>query len=107
MNEAVDPDGVRWLLSFGILFVGGVLSLLTALAWRRERDRKLLVVTVAYVLFALRGLAVVVGPLVELSFEAEELHPSVVVLLAEAFTHLSALLVLAGLVLFFVAFTRS
>ncbi|MFB6080140.1 MAG: hypothetical protein ABEJ81_03985 [Haloferacaceae archaeon] len=107
MNEAVDPDGVRWLLSFGILVVGGILSVLTGLAWRRERDRKLLLVTVAYVLFALRGLAVVVGPVVEMSFELQELHPSVLVVVAEAFTHLSALLVLAGLVLFFVAFTRS
>ncbi|MFB6107831.1 MAG: hypothetical protein ABEJ82_03185 [Haloplanus sp.] len=107
MSEVVDPDGIRWLLSLGIFFVGGALGILTGLAWRRERDRKLLLVTVAYGLFALRGLAVVLEPVVEFSFEVQELHPSVLVLAAEAFTHLSALLVLTGLVLFFVAFTRS
>ncbi|MFB6172352.1 MAG: hypothetical protein ABEJ23_07440 [Haloarculaceae archaeon] len=107
MTDVADPDGIRWLLSFGIFVVGCGLCLLTGLAWRRERDRKLLVVTVAYALFAVRGLAVVVAPTVEFSFEASEVHPSLLVLAAEAVTHLSPLLVLAGLVLFFVAFTRS
>lgn len=107
MNEVGDPDGVRWLLNFGILIVGFVLSILTGLAWRRERDRKLMLVTVAYVLFALRGLTVVLEPVVEISFESQEVHPSLLVLLAELATHLSPLLVLTGLVLFFLAFTRS
>lgn len=107
MSDVVDPDGIEWLLSLGIFFVGAALSVLTGLTWRRERDRKLLLVTVAYVCFALRGLAVVIEPIVEVSIEVRELHPSLLVVLAETFTHLSALLVLAGLALFFVAFTRS
>lgn len=107
MNELFDPDGIQWLLSLGIFLVGGVLSVLVYLAWRREHDRKLLIVTVAYVLFALRGLSVLVQPLVEASFEPEELHPTLFGTVAELFTHLSALLVLVGLVLFFVATTRS
>lgn len=107
MSEVADPDGIRWLLNFGIFLVGVVLSLLTGLTWRRERDRKLMLVTVAYALFALRGLTVLLAPSIEVTFEAQELHPSLVVALAEIATHLSPLLVLTGLVLFFVAFTRS
>ncbi|MFB6169882.1 MAG: hypothetical protein ABEJ06_01935 [Haloarculaceae archaeon] len=107
MSEVVDPDGVEWVLSLGIFFVGTALSVLTGLAWRRERDRKLLLVTVAYLLFALRGLAVVVRPAVEFSLEGQELHPTALVVVAEVFTHLSGLLVLLGLGLFFLAFTRS
>ena len=107
MNGFADPDGLGWLLSLGILLVGCVLCLLTGLAWRRERDRKLLLVAVAYALFALRGLTVLVGPAVETSLEGSELHPSLLVVVAELVTHLSPLLVLTGLLLFFVAVTRS
>lgn len=107
MNEVADPDGIEWLLSFGIFVTGCVLCLLTGLAWRREHDRKLLLVTVAYALFALRGLTVLVAPVVEGPLESQELHPSLLVIVAEVSTHLSPLLVLAGLALFFLAFTRS
>lgn len=107
MDPLAEPNGFQWLLNLGILLVGGALCGLTALTWRRERDRKLLLVAVAYGLFALRGLAVVVGSLVEVSFELHELHPSLLVVWAEVATNLSAILVLAGLVLFFVAITRS
>ncbi|MFB6166461.1 MAG: hypothetical protein ABEJ31_14980 [Haloarculaceae archaeon] len=106
MTDVADPDGLAWLLNVGIFLVSALLSLLTALTWRRERDRKLLVVTLAYFLFALRGVAALLSPFVELSLEGPEAHP-VVVAVAELFTHLSPLLVLTGLVLFFVAFTRS
>jgi uncharacterized membrane protein len=107
VNEFADPDGLEWVLSLGIFLVGGVLSVLCYLAWRREHDRKLLYVTVAYVLFALRGVAVLITPLVEKPFEEQELHPTFLGVVAELFTHLSALLVLVALVLFFVAITRS
>ena len=107
MLTIADPDGIEWVLSLGIFLAGCVLSLLTGLAWRREHDRKLLLVTVAYALFALRGLAVLLAPVVEGPLESGELHPSVLVFVGEVSTHLSPLLVLAGLVLFFVAFTRS
>ena len=107
MNELVDPDWIGWLLSLGIFLFAGALSVLTYLTYRRERDRKLLLVTVAYVLFALRGLATIIGPVAEGAFELQGLHPTLLVVVVEVFTHFSALLVLVGLALFFAATTRT
>ncbi|MFB6121610.1 MAG: hypothetical protein ABEJ68_10890 [Halobacteriaceae archaeon] len=107
MNEPVDPDAIRWLLSFAIFLVGAALSVVSYFGWRRERDRKLVLVTVAYALFALRGLATVTGGAVESTVELPGMHPSLLVVAVVVFNHLSALLVLVGLVLFFVALTRS
>lgn len=87
------------LAGFGILVVSLTLLLLSHRAWRRERDRKMLVVAVAYGFFALHGLVVSLEyALLEyslLSFEWVEL-----------LEHASSFLVLAGLIAFFAALTR-
>ena len=107
MSGLYDPDGIEFVLSVGIFVVGGLLCLLSMLAWRRERDPKMLTVSVAYLLFALRGLVSVAGYFFHPLLDPETIHPSsptvLVLILVE---HLSALLVLIGLVLFFVALVR-
>ena len=85
------------LISLGIFVVGFALALLSGLAYRRERDRRMLLVTGAYVLFAAYGLIVfleyfIVG-LVSYEF-------------AELLEHSSAAFILIGLLAFFVALTR-
>ena len=107
MSGLYDPDGIEFVLSIGIFIVGGLLCVLSILAWRRERDPKMLTVSVAYVLFALRGLVIVVGYSFHSLIDPETNHPgSPVVLALVLLDHLSALLVLIGLVLFFVALVR-
>lgn len=80
-------------VSFGILVVGLVLGGLSAVVWRRERDSKMAIVTAAYTLFMFRGLFVVLEETINIA------NP-------ELIDHLSSVLVLFGLVLFFVAVTR-
>ena len=91
---AIRADVIELAASLGILVVSLGLGTLTLLTWRRERERRLVVVTVAYGLFACRGLAVI--------FE-EMIYPGVQ---PELIDHLSSLFVLLGLLLFFVAIAR-
>ena len=80
--------------SLAIFLLATVLAVLSGLAWRRERDRRMLYVTVAYAFFALRGLFVFVeGPL------ATALN-------TELLEHASPFLVVVALLLFFVAVSR-
>lgn len=83
----------------GILAASLVLLGLSLLAWRRERDRKMAVVGVAYGFFALHGLVV----FLEYYLVSSGVLPFEWVELLE---HGSSFLVLAGLVAFFAALTR-
>lgn len=85
------------LTSLGILVVGIALAALSAAAWRRERDPRMLVVSVAYGLFALYGLIVFLE-----YFLIGYLPGSTV----ETIEHGAAILILVGLIAFFVAMTR-
>ncbi len=84
---------VEVVVSFGIVVVGLVLGGLSAVVWRREHDPKMGIVTAAYTLFMFRGLFVL------LEETSNIVNP-------ELIDHLSSVLVLFGLVLFFVAVTR-
>ncbi len=83
----------------GILLVGLALAALSLAAWRRERDRRMVVVAVAYAMFAVHGLVVFAEYFLLdyglLSFQT-----------AELLEHSSAFLILLGLLAFFVALTR-
>lgn len=84
-------------ISFGIFVVGLTLAVLSLIAWRRERDRRMLVVTVAYGLFSVYGLVVFLEYL---------LLPYLPFRVVELLEHGAAGLILVGLVAFFVALTR-
>lgn len=87
------------LAGLGILVVSLVLAALSVVAWRRERDRRMLTVAFAYAMFAINGLVV----FAEYIVLAYGLLPFDLVELVE---HASSFLVLVGLVAFFVAITR-
>lgn len=84
-------------ISLGIFLLGTTLAALSYLAWRRERDRRMVVVTVAYVLFAVYGLIVFLEYIVLVS-----ILPLGTVEIVE---HGAAVLILAGLLAFFAALT--
>ena len=87
------------LAGLGILVVSVALAGLSVVAWRRERERRMLVVAFAYAMFAINGFVV----FVEYFVLAYGLLPFDVVELIE---HASSFLVLVGLLAFFVAITR-
>jgi len=93
----VPPDPFNVLVSVGITVVALALGGLSLLAYRRERERRMGVVAVAYALFALRGVLVlgeeVVDPFLRGGYAVGP----------ELVAHLSGLAVLIALVLFFVA----
>lgn len=84
-------------ISLGIFLVAGALSVLSYLAWRRERDRRMRIVTSGYVMFAIYGLIV---------FLEYPLLPYLGARAVELLEHGSAILILGGLVLFFIALIR-
>ncbi|GGJ15508.1 hypothetical protein GCM10008995_26670 [Halobellus salinus] len=88
---------VELYVSLGIFLVGAVLSGFSYLAWQRERDLRMRTVAVGYAMFSVYGLVVVAEHLLTpyVAYEALEL--------AE---HGFAVLILVGLLTFFVAITR-
>ena len=87
-------EQLEFVSSLSIFLLASVLAILSGLAWRRERDRRMLIVTVAYSMFVLRGIAVVAeGPLDD-------------ILEAELIEYGSPFLVVLGLLLFFIAITQ-
>jgi len=84
-------------ISFGIFVLGTALATLSALAWRRERDRRMAVVAVGYLMFAIYGFVV---------FLEYYLLPYLSVQTVELLEHSVAALILVGLLAFFVALTR-
>lgn len=85
------------VISLGIFVVGFALATLSWLAYRRERDSRMRTVTVAYVMFGVYGLIVFLE-----YFLADIVGYQTVELLE----HAAALLILAGLVAFFVALRK-
>lgn len=98
---AIDPITLAQLLeqyiSLGIFVVGSTLAFFSYLAWRRERDRRMLVVTVGYGMFAVYGLIVFLEYLLIPYFRYD---------LIELVEHGAAVLILGGLLTFFVALTQ-
>ena len=84
-------------VSLGIFLVAAALATLSALAWRRERDRRMAIVTAGYGMFAVYGLVV---------FLEYILLPYVPYATLELFEHGVAILILGGLLAFFVALTN-
>jgi len=85
------------IFSLGIFLIGAALAILSWLAYRRERDQRMRIVTVAYALFAAYGLAVFVEYYV-LGFISART--------AELIEHGAAVFILIALLMFFVALTR-
>lgn len=85
-------------VSLGIFVVAATLSALSYLAWRRERDRRMATVTAGYAMFAVYGLVVALEHV---------LIPYVPYATLELFEHGVAVLILAGLLTFFLALTRT
>jgi len=78
----------------GVFLLAAALTVLSVAAYRRERERRMLVVALAYGFFAVRGLVV---------FLEYELLPYLDASTVELLEHSSVLLVLAGLLAFFAA----
>lgn len=98
VNQAMTlAQQLEQFISLGIFLLGLLLASLSVLAWRRERDRRMLVVSVAYGMFAIYGLVVFLEYflLPYLSYEVVEL-----------LEHGAAVLILVGLLAFFVALFR-
>jgi len=85
---------IEQLTSLGIFVVGLALAALSFAAWRRERDRRMLVVSGAYLLFTLYGLVV---------FLEYYLLPYLPIRTIELLEHGAAVFILVGLLAFFVA----
>jgi hypothetical protein len=84
-------------VSLGVFVVATVLCLLSVLAWRRERDLRMGIVATGYGMFAVYGLV---------GFLEYALISFVSYGTLELIEHASALLILAGLLVFFVALIR-
>jgi len=84
-------------VSLGICLVAAALGAFSYRAWHRERDPRMRTVAVGYGMFALYGLVVFLEYL---------LVPYLPYATLELLEHASALLVLGGLLTFFVALTR-
>ena len=84
-------------ISFGIFVLGAALATLSFLAWRRERDQRMAVIAVGYLMFAIYGFVV---------FLEYYLLPYLSVRTVELLEHSVAALILVGLLAFFVALTR-
>ncbi|MFB6165607.1 MAG: hypothetical protein ABEJ31_10650 [Haloarculaceae archaeon] len=52
------PETLEFVSNASIVVVALVLLALTVIAWRRERDRRMALVAVAFALFVLRGVLV-------------------------------------------------
>lgn len=84
-------------ISLGIFLVAGTLTILSYLAWQRERDRRMRIVAGGYAMFAVYGLVV---------FLEYPLQPYLGVQTVELLEHGVAILLLSGLLTFFIALTR-
>lgn len=85
-------------ISIGIFLVAAALSVLSFLAWRRERDRRMRIVAVGYGMFAVYGFAVFLLDVFLFSYFSDPL--------VELLEHGVAVLILGGLLTFFVALMR-
>jgi len=84
-------------ISLGIFVLAAGLSVLSFFAWQRERGGRMRIVTFGYAMFAVYGLIV---------FLEHPLAPYLQTITLELLEHGSAVLILGGLLAFFVALTR-
>jgi hypothetical protein len=84
-------------VSLGVVVIATALCGLSVLAWRRERDPRMGIIAVGYGMFAVYGL---------IGFLEHVLSPFIAYQLLELVEHASAVLILGGLLVFFVALTR-
>lgn len=84
-------------VSLGIFLLAAALATLSALAWRRERDRRMAIVTAGYAMFAVYGLVVFLEYILLPYFSYGTL---------ELLEHGIAILILGGLLAFFIALTH-
>ena len=84
-------------VSLGVFVVAAALCALSVLAWRRERDPRMGIVATGYGMFAVYGL---------FGFLEYLLAPFIDYHILELAEHASALLILGGLLVFFIALTR-
>lgn len=84
-------------ISLGIFSLAAVLSALSFLAWRREYDRRMAIVSVGYAMFAVYGLV---------NFLEYILLPYFAYTTLELLEHGSAVFILGGLLTFAFALTR-
>jgi len=97
MTLATTAQLLEQYVSLGIFVVATALAGFSYLAWRRERDRRMLVVAGGYAMFAVYGLIV---------FLEYALLPYLTYPVVEVLEHGAAILILGGLVVFFLALTR-
>ncbi|EMA07364.1 hypothetical protein C438_03222 [Haloferax denitrificans ATCC 35960] len=90
---------VEQATSLGIFLLGTTLAVLSLLAWRRERDTRMAIVSASYAMFSLYGLAV----FLEYHLIDWGVATAATVELLE---HGSAALILVGLAGFFAALSR-
>ncbi|MFW5957276.1 MAG: hypothetical protein ACOCQ7_02445 [Natronomonas sp.] len=88
---------IEQYVSLGIMLVGFALATVSYLAWRRERERRMAIVTISFGLFALYGLIV---------FLEYFLLSYVSYSTVELLEHSAAIFILVGLLGFFVAVVR-
>lgn len=88
---------IEQVTALGIFIVAAALAALSFLAWRRERDRRMAVVTGAYALFAVYGLVVFLEYL---------LLPFLAAGVVELLEHGAGALILVGLLAFFIALSE-
>lgn len=93
----ITPEVVELYVSLGIFLLASALSGISFLAWRRERDRRMATVATGYLLFGIYGLVVVVEHL---------LIPYVAYRKLEFVEYSAAVLILIGLLTFFIAMTQ-
>ncbi|MFC7127891.1 hypothetical protein [Haloferax chudinovii] len=90
---------VEQATSLGIFLLGTTLAVLSLLAWRRERDVRMAIISASYAMFSLYGLSV----FLEYHLIDWEVATAGTVELLE---HGSAALILVGLAGFFAALSR-
>lgn len=91
------PQLLEQYVSLGIFVLAAGLCALSFVAWRREHDRRMRIVTLGYGMFAVYGLIV---------FLEYPLQQYIRYTTLESLEHGSAVLILGGLLAFFIALTR-
>lgn len=85
-------------ISFGVFVVALALATFSVLAWRREREPRMLLVAIGYGMFAVYGLVIFLEYILLVSLFSYET--------VEIVEHAASILVLGGLLTFFVALVR-
>jgi len=93
----ITPDLIEVSISFGIFLLASALSGASYVAWRRERDKRMATVTLGYVMFGVYGLVVVLEHF---------LVPYIAYGTLEYIEYGAAVLILTGLLTFFIAITQ-